>query len=401
LELARQVADVLPPRQGGRFHKTTPLTYRLACELCSRAFNTVDPKATVGFPFNRRFSTVAEILEHQETYDEIVEIAAQRLLRLSEMDTDDWRYYVDRPLEMLQAGLCDPMLPFNKQEAHPARKVLQQRFRNVWCCGLVDQVLLKALMDGYCHQVTAIYPNCPVTMGLGSSDEKAQQLGELHERITREFGSPPVRSDVSNWDGHFSWVAALFVMEVLKIVFDPPQWWLRAFWGHLVTVVHCVFTLGDGLLYIKKLLGKMPSGTFLTTLGNSIARVAAAFAAGSKHCIAMGDDCNEWTRLSKAELTQAYLGLGLTLRDVELTSVDRFEYCSHEYTRDCHGRWICSLSSWRKAAYTLATKPANMEAILGVLHEMRHNDRYSMVMTIQCMLYSLEVWAYKRAHKLH
>jgi hypothetical protein len=292
--------------------------------------------------------------------------------------TDEGReFYSSYPAQAVFDGLCDPVTPSMKQEPHPLRKIQENRFRTVWACGLVDQIVAKVLCGGYFTSLTDLYPHNPIMLGLGTSDEKVQELGEEHERICTRTGRTPIRSDVKHWDGHFSWVAVLMGIQIIgTILFGgrrPPQWWRNAITMHAQTLIHCVLVMPGGCLYVKVNLGIMPSGTYFTTGFNSMARAAAALAVGSEHAFYMGDDTNEWTSLSGDALTERYSALGLTIREVETTTLDEFEFCSHAY-RKVDGVWKASLATWRKAVFKIATSPYNQEAAAGVAYEMRHNS---------------------------
>jgi len=366
------------------------LTWQEALRLCETALRNVNMDSTPGFPLNQIAGTNAKLLEDQGFYNLVIEESARRLLALSRCDESDMHDYCIDPMKYVISGHCDPLSPFLKDEPHPSRKVKEGRYRNVWACGLVDQVVNKVLLSGWPTDVKDKFPTSPILYGLGTSDDlNSQVFGEYQKRV-RQYGFAPVKSDVRNWDGHFSWVAGLMFFRVVSLLYHqgcgkpPPDWWLRAFKMHLLTCIHCVFQCGDGILYAKIRLGLMPSGTGFTTLGNSVARIAAALAAGSVGFFVLGDDY-EWNRQSVGELTATYKKLGLELREAEKCSADKFIVCSHEYV----GGGRAALTGWPRACFKLGTSKFSRESFVGVKHAMRHCDAYAQLALVLVTLDNL------------
>jgi hypothetical protein len=360
--------------------------FETICQQIDEIRHTLDPVSSPGYPLSTRFPNNDSWQGEQSMVDLVVRTAAFRILLLCTLTDSDLKDYIANPMSWVVRGLFSVYSPFGKFEPHPRRKLLEKRYRNVWCCDVVDQLVAKWFLLSYCKELNKRYPNCPIAYGHGASDNHDSLFGEMHAQKCRDAGNvAPFRSDVSNWDGHFTWVAALMIIEVLRIRFNAPLWWQRGLRAHFIGIVCCPFQVNDGKVRIKLRLGLMPSGTFFTTVGNTIARMAACEAVGSQHYVALGDDCNEWNPCGSAErLTQLYSNIGLTLRDVEVTTPDEFEFCSRRYRR-VGGQWRSSLTTWAKAAYKLFTRPPSPDAMRGVLHETRNNDpRIRAVVSRSC-----------------
>jgi len=76
----------------------------------------------------------------------------------------------------------------------------------------------------------------------------------------------------------------------------------------------------------------------------------SAFAIGSTP-MTMGDDCLEWTNLSKQDLIDAYDGIRLPVRDVEVMEPESFLFCSHRFSKTEDGVWVAWLETWERMLY--------------------------------------------------
>lgn len=368
--IAQGVANKLPMAE-----KAIPevLTRQHAQKLVTEVLDTMNPDANPGYPLDKEFSKNADWLRQPHVVDYIAEIAVERLLAISELNDDDLARYVADPISFLQAGLCDPYTASNKGEPHSKRKIDLGKFRNVWCSGVVDQIALKCLTYDYSTDLKQHYMSGSfIAAGHGATREHDEATGNAFDVLFETFANV-YKSDVANWDGRFSWVATLMLIEVLRLKLKPPLWWLRALKFSLLTGVNCTFQIGTGALFLKRRFGLMPSGIFLTAIGNSVGRGAAAQAAGSLMYLCMGDDTVEASNLTKSELISNYAKLGLTLREVDSCDKDGFVFCSRIYKRR-GGGWRSSLESWPKAVYKYVTKgKGDISEVSGLVHEMRHN----------------------------
>lgn len=59
----------------------------------------------------------------------------------------------------------------------------------------------------------------------------------------------------------------------------------------------------------------MPSGSFMTTVGNSVMRLLVCALVGVERAVVMGDDSLEFSENSASELTARYATAGYTYRD--------------------------------------------------------------------------------------
>jgi hypothetical protein len=118
----------------------------------------------------------------------------------------------------------------------------------------------------------------------------------------------------------------------------------------------------------------MLSGSFVTTLFNTLCRLDVSEIAGSTGVMAAGDDALE-DFPPEVDIVQRYSDLGFTLRLEET-----FEFCSHVFARvnfpvggTPHG-CVGALASWPKAVCKFFSKrKVTFEHVLALQHELRHN----------------------------
>jgi hypothetical protein len=118
----------------------------------------------------------------------------------------------------------------------------------------------------------------------------------------------------------------------------------------------------------------MLSGSYVTTLFNTLCRLDVSNIAGSTEAMAAGDDALE-DFPPGVDIVQRYSDLGFTLRLEET-----FEFCSHNFRQTnfpvagypCG--WIGELASWPKAVCKFFSKrKVTYEHAVALQHELRHN----------------------------
>lgn len=278
----------------------------------------------------------------------------------------------DGPMDRVNRGFVDFVLPFEKFEGHPSRKARDGRWRIVTGLSLVDQLVERVLYSDFVETVKEAYPRAGVVIGIGFTDEMAYEFCESLNR--RNLWS----TDVSGMDRslHASYLRECVERRLRVLPISGFDSYRRAVRSHnecLLDPVFAVTTHGHARLYVSYEPGGMLSGRFVTTYFNSDMRIDMAYLAGASGARATGDDCLENHDKTEAEIVKAYDDLGFKLRDPVLITDDVF-YCSHRFIKS--KSWKPALDSWPKALHKLASRKINYDLIDVFLHEVRHNDNY-------------------------
>jgi hypothetical protein len=176
------------------------------------------------------------------------------------------------------------------------------------------------------------------------------------------LNGPPKASDVSGWEKSFTDEMAEDHGSLMRktCANDSPtlvkalDWWAMS-----LTTTPYVTDEGELIDFRDKRVQR--SGDLMTTAANGSQRAARALAIGSIPKD-MGDDCLEWTKLTKEELIEAYSKIGLPVRDVEDQELDTFLFCSHRFKRRSDGSWTSWLETWERMIFESAHSKLNDES---------------------------------------
>lgn len=340
--------------------------------LCRRALQSVNPESVPGFPLVKEGSPNKLLLKFFST--NVVDAAVYRLKQLLDGDDEDFCLYYGDAMTALKNCIVDPCTPFMKGEPHEMRKLKEERYRIICARGIVDQVVCKVLMDGYSEQLTGSFPNLPSVMGLGTSDEQNQKVGNKYRSNTERYG-PGFKLDVSKWDGGYACQLAHSTVRILDNRFIGRKTrWRRAMERYAILMTNVVFVMPDGRLYRKLLLGQMPSGDYMTTIGNCFGLRVLAKLLGTTVEMNLGDDAVIWFLMQHgvADVIQMFKNMRVNVRGLDICGEWDFEFCSHFYWCD-GGVWKASLLTWVKSVYGMLSKEVTAENMAGTGYEMRHN----------------------------
>lgn len=340
--------------------------------LVEEAVGCLKPDSTPGFPWSLRFVTNKDLLKsaNQELVTECC-VRLEKILFSEEMPTD--------PVEIYKQNFHGLVTPFEKWEPHPPRKAKNGKWRIVNCLSVVDQVVERVLFTPAVKAVKASYPVSGAVVGIGFSDDHVKHFA-------KEVTSTPHlgwSSDVGGWERSLD---ASYVKEASENLirnmesFDNDSILVRAIRRHAHMITNPVFIVStpDYSLYelvVRENMGGMLSGSYMTTLYNTMCRLDVSYLAGIEKPRAAGDDCLDGTKMSKDALSKGYSKLGYTLRDVEPITRDKFSFCSHTF-RCKDGKWSAQLESWPKALFKTLTRPLTPEREAAFHYEMRNNDNY-------------------------
>jgi hypothetical protein len=258
------------------------------------------------------------------------------------------------PKELVEAGLCDPVRLFVKQEPHSLRKLKEGRFRLISSVSLIDQLVERLIFGPQNQLEIQRWRNIPSKPGMGLS------LYEQATSIWRELQTnhdicPAAEADISGFDWSVqSWeLWADVVMRTELSDFGPKL--KSAAMNRFYCFMNSVFQLSDGTLIEQGLPGLMKSGSYCTSSTNSRIRCLMAELIEAPWCIAMGDDSVEGYVPHAKEKYQA---LGHECKDYIPCETDssgalrKVNFCSHELSEDSF--W---LTSWPKTLFRFLCSP--------------------------------------------
>jgi hypothetical protein len=275
----------------------------------------------------------------------------------------------DDPRLIVEEGWRDPVSPFIKDEPHPERKWSKGKWRIVTCVSLVDQVVERCIYGRVVYAVKSQYPSSPAVIGIGFTDDMAE---DFSEEIRRKF-TKPASNDISGWD---STLGGSYIRRngdyVSESAHEAPRAYTVAVRNHLVCNVNPLFivkTNTQSFLYSRRASGGMLSGCYVTTLFNTLCRLDVAYLAGASEVKAAGDDTVE-EHADPLGVVERYSRLGFEVR-FEPHSPTSFEFCSHRFSLIKEPIFF---SGWRKSCLRFFLNGKfDPERVMALFHEIRNN----------------------------
>lgn len=242
----------------------------------------IDWDSTPGIPLRRLGSVNAEIFGwNGATVDDVKTRYVYELVK--------------RRFAQLEEGpALDPILLFIKPEPHKAKKRDLKAWRLIHSISLVDNLVARILLGGFCAHLIDNYSQVPNKAGWTPSGGGYRwMLEELGQR-NRQHGmrQPFVMADKSQWDFTMQgWVVEAFVGLLDRLTFDVGDggWWRTVVLHHFAGLFHgCQLVIGNHFLQ-QTTYGIMKSGWYGTITFNSIAQVAL-------HVLAAVRSGEQWKR---------------------------------------------------------------------------------------------------------
>lgn len=290
--------------------------------------------STPGVPYNVLASSKGEIFERFGDLVPVVFFA--RLLKLmGDVPTD--------AVELVKGGYCDPIYTFVKDEPHKAEKLVDDRLRLISGVSVVDTLIERLLYGHQGEWELALHDCLQFKPGMGLHDEGKQRL--YAEMCAMQKVTPVTSTDISGWD----WSVKGWLLDMdrdfrLKLNGAETGGWKKLVTGRFVCHGLKVFCLPGGNLWAQTEPGVVPSGTYITSSGNSHMRCMAATLVNPcypAYGIAMGDDMIEPTA---EQLVEKYRKLGFRVKGATLAPPGDFSFCSTHFDGD----WMGEPEGWRK-----------------------------------------------------
>lgn len=281
------------------------------------AMKNIKPEASPGYPYCTEYPTnQALFADHQ------MDIACLVYDRLQKLSEGDYRHLTAE--EAVEAGLCDPVRIFVKNEPHNRLKASQLRWRLIFSVSVVDQLVEVLLGATQNKREIARWHKIPSKPGMGLTDEHAEKLvaGVSHLSENGRFAS----SDISGWDFSVQHHELQYDAEMrIALWEDPDPKAATALRNRMHFMGLSVLVCSDGHVFAQSVGGILKSGSYFTSSTNSRIRVLLARVAGTD-AVAMGDDAIE----KPCEgIQERYTSLGRIVKEYRVS--DEIAFCSHTF----------------------------------------------------------------------
>lgn len=310
--------------------KYPAVAYDPFLDLHKRALLAVDSlkmDASPGMPFMQQAPTNAKLLQFYGR-EWLASLVVERMLRIQAAPVEAFETW--SAVELVRAGLVDPVRVFVKNELHSSEKVMQGRYRLISSISVVDQCVERVLCSPQNNNEIEAWRSLFSKPGLGLNDDGLEELRKCFLSMKK-----PTGSDVSGFD----WSVPQWLLDVdaevrSRLAGGGDLWQRRA---RLLGL--SLFVLSDGTVFEQIIRGIQKSGSYNTSSTNSRIRVALSalvsnFEVGS--VAAMGDDCVEdtsWMGVDSAwSLVDAYAEYGFRVKEVQIGNLDGYvEFCAYRF----------------------------------------------------------------------
>jgi hypothetical protein len=279
------------------------------------------------------------------------------------------------PVALVQAGLCDPVRLFVKDEPHNIVKLSEGRVRLIMSVSLVDQLVERLLYTEQNKAEIKAWQEIPSKPGIGLHDDGIQAILDSVSPHYTEAAEADVSGfdwSVQEWelnaDAEMRIMLAFTANKEARVVFDSL---VRA---RTYCLARTLFSLSDGRLIAQRKPGIQLSGSFNTSSTNSRIRALLTRLVGAHWCVAMGDDCVE----SYVEgAIERYNELGHTVKFYKKCENDQFEFCSQVFDVKKRVAWPASLDKMlvRLLSHKLPTEEEKLGLTAQFLYEARHSPQ--------------------------
>jgi len=274
------------------------------------ALASVKPNSSPGVPYAGEYNvdTNEALFEKPGAIERIYRLVYNRLLALSVLPElpREKGLLVFRKLQdaeyntLVNAGYCDLIRMFVKNEPHSEAKARDGRWRLIASVSIVDQLIQRILHGALNHAEKSLCKVQPHCIGLGHGDDSIEVLAAkfkagLSRKTDDGFHIVACSSDITNFDFSLYPVHFSVDQEYRRLVqkYQPGDWWTRVSANFELLLLNARFVAGDGTVVVPR-FGVQKSGSFCTSSTNSHIRAFVSFVAGAEDCIVMGDDAVEF-----------------------------------------------------------------------------------------------------------
>lgn len=314
----------------------------------------MQPTSSPGVPYLKLGKTNHELFSQDFGRGLVLSAVVQRIRAVLSLSRE--KLSSMSALDLVEAGLVDPIKVFIKQEPHKIAKIESGKLRIISNLSIVDQLIERILCAPQNKAEISRWTSLPSKPGMGLHDEGLKELYAEVITAQRKHGVL-AETDVSGWDWSVpDWLLRLDYECRARLYRAPPGSALEhLLWFRGYAVARKVFCLSDGTLHEQLVPGIQASGSYNTSSSNSRMRVALSYVVGASWVIAMGDD-NIETAVAGAR--EHYVRLGFTVKDYRL--LDRegwFDFCSTTFS----GSWRGTPTQWLRTVFRYLSKtPASL-----------------------------------------
>jgi hypothetical protein len=215
------------------------------------------------------------------------------------------------PRDAVYYGLKDPEKLFIKDEPHPEKKFLEDRFRLIWAPSLADTLLLGLSTRRFDKQNISCYQFGDISeygIGMGHHDlgllRTGQVMGSMVANAFRAGQSKISGADYSGYDFSMPRDAFMEVSKVRKNKVERSEARVleyEAEWADFLEYAHTMLDIEHLLLsahvvavaerlYTVRAFGIVGSGTLVTGSNNTMANILMTRAAGADELHCVSDD---------------------------------------------------------------------------------------------------------------
>jgi len=336
----------------------------------------INPLAGPGVPLCVLGQTNNQVLVNHRRLVEELSFFRLRLWRDHQIDV-----LSAKPEQLMLLGFTDAIRLFIKDEPHPVEKIETGRLRLISSCSLVTQICERVLFSDIFEKQVDCWVECPSMVGIGFTDSMTKSVWEI---VTKQ--SNLIQDDVSGWDWSVFQELAMAASNVLERLSHTNDVHHRMMRTAIQCLMNSVFATSGGQMYVLDRPGVMKSGSYVTTLLNSLMRVLLSTMAALEHtpalgnmsfACAVGDDCIEQLCPGESliERRQFYLKTGVRITDDrKISSAEGFEFCSHLYKDG-----VASLVSWPRCFFRLLNSEPSQEQLAQFRYELRHNSNLKIL----------------------
>jgi hypothetical protein len=311
------------------------------------AYGWDQDKSTGWWAKTRGIATKGDLLRNNLAMEEVIDVACARLAVYAAMDPQELGALTSA--QLVQRGLCDPVVAFYKDEPTPLKKAKEGRFRYICCFSppddLIGRLLHKPLNNAWCKEFPSHIPNLN---GCGLDDKGIVGIGSKLDPLNEHAKRANLRLvslDVSGFDQgvrsrHWDWDC----VRRQRAVKGPYTKIVRAALASYNEVLKGGVVLMGSALYEQKQAGIMYSGCVSTSASDS-AMMSLAVYDGLAHV----GECHSYSQ-TQGDDTVSAVPFGATLsfvrrlesqgmlvKECKQTDPGVFDMLSHDFVRTPYG----------------------------------------------------------------
>lgn len=263
-----------------------------------------------------------------DSYGKALSAAVLERFRLLEK----FDFSISDPVDLVRAGLIDPMRIFVKNDPHTLKKIEEKRLRLIFSVSYIDNLVARVLFENQNHAERDEWKNIPLKPGMGLNDEGLADIIS-YVRLALDAGLELVNTDVSAWDWSFS--ESDYQSDLKRRValnHSEGTAWETIAQAHYYCMARAVVVASNGEMLAQSIPGVMKSGWYNTASTNTAVRAILHYDIAIKQKVlpwimAMGDDSLE-RKLHNMEYEYMLKGKKTKGFTDVLVNPMSFEFCS-------------------------------------------------------------------------